>query len=139
MVDAHKKLEKRYEVSTDKLKETEIKYSALIEALLTGVYMCEGEKIVFVNNQFGEMFGYEKDELLNMNMMDLIHPDDRKNFQTFCNIPDTHESVEDEFEIRGVRKNGEIIYLSGRNTVIDFNGKMGILGNVANITRKENG
>jgi len=137
LVDAHKKLAKRYEVSTEKLKETEIKYSTLIEALLTGVYMCEGEKIIFINKQFAEMFGYEREELLKMNMIDLIHPDDRKNFQTVCKIPTPIKAIDGEFELRGVRKNGETIYLSGRNTAIDYNKKFGILGNVTNITGKK--
>jgi len=137
LMKANKELAKRYRVSSDKLKETEIRYSALIEALLTGVYMCEGDKIVFVNNQFKKEFGYEKDELLNRNLSDLIHPDDRKNFQTFCAVPASAESVDNEFEIRGVRKNGEIIYLAGRNSVIKFNGKEGILGNVTDITRRK--
>jgi len=137
LLKAHKELAKRYKVSSDKLKETEIKYSALIEALLTGVYMCDGDRIVFINNQFGEMFGYEKDELLNMNFTSIIHPDDRRNFQNFCGIPLPGESDESEFEIRGIRKNGEIIYLSGRNSVVEFNGNKGILGNVSNITRRK--
>jgi PAS domain S-box-containing protein len=137
LIDAHTKLEKKYEISTERLKESEIKYGALVEALLTGVYMCEGEDIVFVNNQFAEMFGYSKDELLNMNMMNLIHPDDRKDFMTFCEISDPMEATEGEYEIRGIRKKGDIIYLSGRNTLIEFNGKRGILGNVSNITKRK--
>jgi PAS domain S-box-containing protein len=137
LIDAHTKLEKKYEISTERLKESEIKYDALVEALLTGVYMCKGAKIVFANNQFSEMFGYNKDELPNKNMMDLIHPDDREYFNTFCKIPDPKDSGEGEYEIRGIRKNGDIIYLAGRNRVLEFNGKESILGNVSNITMRK--
>ena len=137
LMKANKELAKRYRLSSDRLKESEIKYSALIEALLTGVYMCEGDRIVFVNNQFKEMLGYEKDELLNLNLSDLIHPDDREHFKTFCSIPASAEPDDNEFEIRGIRKNGEIIYLAGRNSVVKFDGKEGILGNVTNITSRK--
>jgi PAS domain S-box-containing protein len=137
LVEAHKKLEKRYEDSAEKLKETEVKYSALLEALLVGVYMCEANEIIFVNNQFAEMLGYTKDELLAMNLMDVIYPEDRANFITVCGMPAPGEYAEGEFEVRGVRKNGDIIYLSGRNTIIEFNDKKGFLGNITDITRRK--
>lgn len=134
---ANKKLGKKYKDSSRKLKESELKYSVLIDALLTGVYICEGEKIVFANKQFCKMFGYGKKELLDLDMLDLIHPDDRNEFNTFCNLPPPTGSMESAYEIRGVRKNGDIIYLSGRNTVIESNGRKAILGNVSNITSKK--
>jgi PAS domain S-box-containing protein len=137
LVEAHEKLAKRYEDSAERLKETEIKYSALLEALLVGVYMCESDDIIFVNNQFAEMFGYSKDELLNMNLMDIIFPEDRENFNLVCGLPTPGDPAEGEFEVRGVKKNGDIIYLSGRNTHIKFNDKEGFLGNITDITRRK--
>jgi len=137
LIAAHGELAQRYKVSSEKLKETEIKYSALLEALLVGVYMCVEDDVIFVNNQFGQIFGYDKEEILGMNMLELLHPEDRNQFQTVCNIPSPDGSAEGEFEIRGIRKDGDIIYLSGRNTSIEFNGRHGILGNVTNITRRK--
>ena len=137
LLEANIKLGERFKESSEKLKVAEIKYSALIEALLTGVYMCEGDKVVFTNNQFAEMFGYEKDELSNMNFMDLIHPDDRGIFRNSCRMEATGDYDESEFEIRGMRKSGEIIYLSGRNSLIELNDKEAILGNVTNISRRK--
>ncbi|MDH3327617.1 MAG: PAS domain S-box protein [Desulfobulbaceae bacterium] len=137
LLEAHKELEKRFEVSTEKLKESEIKYSSLVDALLTGVYMCVEEKIVFVNEQFVEMFGYSKDELLSMNMSDLIHPEDKGNVQSIFEIKASGDTFEEEYEIRGVRKYGDILYLSGRNTDIEFNGRPAVLGNIADITKRK--
>jgi PAS domain S-box-containing protein len=138
LLDAHAELEKRYEVSTEKLKESEIKYSTLVDALLTGIYMCDGEKIVFVNEQFITMFGYEKDELLGMNITELIHPEDRENVGFMHTFPESEDGSDDEYEIRGVRKDGEAIFLSGRKTAVKFNSGLAILGNVADVTiRKE--
>jgi PAS domain S-box-containing protein len=137
LVAAHAALEKRYEVSTEKLKESEVKYSALVEALLTGVYMCEDEKIVFVNKQFVDMFGYERDEILAMNITDLISPEDKDYLWSMCEITAPGDTVEGGYEIRGVRKNGDIIYLLGRSTVIEFNGRRAVLGNVADISKRK--
>lgn len=134
---ANQKLAKRFEASAEKLKETEIKYSALLDALLVGVYMCESDKIIFMNNQFCQMLGFRRHELHNLDIMNIIHPDDRKNFKTVCSLPAPVDSSEGDFEVRAVRKNGEMIYLSGKNTAIEFNGKKAILGNVTNISKRK--
>lgn len=135
--NAHAELEKRYAASTKRLQESEVRYSSLVEALLTGVYICVDNTIVFVNKQFAEMFGYTKEELLGRDMMDLIHPDDReKAHSIFRAFADDH--LEDsEYEVVGLRKDGDIIYLSGRNTPIDLDGQQATLGNIANISRRK--
>jgi signal transduction histidine kinase len=69
--------------------------------------------------------------------MDIIYPEDRANFITVCGMPAPGEYAEGEFEVRGVKKNGDIIYLSGRNTIIEFNDKKGFLGNITDITRRK--
>ncbi|MDW7773919.1 MAG: PAS domain S-box protein [Desulfobulbaceae bacterium] len=136
LLEAHEKLEKRYVASSEKLKESEVKYSSLVEALLTGVYMCEDGKVIFVNRQFVEMFGYRKDELLGMNFSDLFHPEDLEN-GLICGITPSGETIEGGYEIRGIRKNGDVMYLLGRNTAVEFNGRRAILGNIADITRRK--
>jgi len=135
--DANTELEQRYEISSERLKASEIKYSSLVEALLTGVYMCIETKIVFVNKQFAEMFGYTKDELRGMEMNDLIHPEDNEDAKSIFSISSSGETVDHEYEVRGVRKNGESIYLSGKNTAIEFQGQQAILGNIANISKRK--
>jgi len=137
LLEAHAELEKRYETSSEKLKESEIKYASLVDALLIGVYMCVDEKIIFVNRQFVKMFGYSKDELLGTNIQDLIHAEDRGGSWSICGMTPPDETAEGGYEIRGIKKNGDIIYLLGRNTVVDFKERQAILGNVADITKRK--
>ena len=137
LLEANKKLAKRYRISSEELKKSEVKYSLLVQALLTGVYICVGEKIVFVNNQFCEMFGYSEDELINSSMPDLIHPDERDSCQLMCATVTQADSDQGDYEIRGIRKNGEIIYLSGRTTFIDYKGQEAALGNIANVSARK--
>ena len=134
---AHQELEERYDVTTEKLKESEFKYSALVEALLTGVYMCSGDKLVFYNKQITKIFGYNKDELLNTKMRDLIHSEDRETFREMQKKTLSRKKEESEFEVRGVKKNGDIIYLLGRNTVIDYMGHKAILANITDISKRK--
>ena len=69
------------------------------------------KNIIEINQAGAEMLGYTVEELVNMNWMDLVHPDDReatrmesiehkKNYQTTIS------------ENRNIKKNGEYIWLS---------------------------
>jgi len=132
LLDAHTQLEKRYVSSTEKLKESEIKYASLVDNMLTGVHIIVDEKIVFVNRKFAKIFGYSnKEELLGMNITEFIYPDDLRNYETLY-----RENVDEEsgYEVRGIKKNGDIVYLLGRNTPVEFNGKQASLGIFSNIT-----
>ena len=48
------------------LLESEEKYSALVDNSLTGVFIHQDGKYVFVNDRFAEMHGYEPEEMLGM-------------------------------------------------------------------------
>lgn len=131
---AHKKLEERYAIKIESLKESEIRYSSLVQALLTGVFICIAGKIVFVNNQFSKMFGYENLELINRKIMELIHPGDREFFIKMIDTSAQTGIHEESYEIRGIRKNAGVVHLLGRSTIIELKDQVAILGNFLDIT-----
>ena len=45
------------------LRESEEKYSTLVENSLTGIYIDQDRKIVFANKRFAEIYGYSRDDL----------------------------------------------------------------------------
>ena len=59
------------------LRESEKNYSHLVESSLTGIYIDQDGKIVFANQRFAETYGYSRDELQGMDILSLVHPEDR--------------------------------------------------------------
>ncbi len=59
------------------LRESEEKYSTLVEDALIGVYINRDGKIDFANDKFAAIYGYPKDELVGMDSNLLVHPEDR--------------------------------------------------------------
>ncbi|MBM4145132.1 MAG: PAS domain S-box protein [Nitrospira sp.] len=59
------------------LRESEEKYKILTENSLTGIFIHQDGRFVFVNDKFTEMHGYEPEELLGKEHLTLIHPDER--------------------------------------------------------------
>jgi len=119
------------------LVESEKKYSQLVEASLTGIYISQDGKIAFANERFAAIFGYSRHELLGMDTLQLVHPDNRALVKTIRKKRLQGKDVPQEYEIRGLRKDGETIWVTRRNTLISYEGKKAVLGNVVDITDRK--
>ncbi len=119
------------------LRESEKKYSTLVENSLTGIYIDQDEKIVFANNRFAEIYGYPREELVGIETWRLVHPEDRALTNQMRARRLRGEEVPSEYEARGLTKEGETIWINRRNTRIEYNGRPAILGNIVDITEQK--
>jgi PAS domain S-box-containing protein len=109
-------------------------YTSVVESSLTGIYIIQGGRIVFGNKRFAEIYGYSREEVLGMDSLAFVHPEDRALIEDIRQKRMDGEEVPAEYEAKGLRKNGDLIYVQRRNTVIDYFGKAAILGNVLDVT-----
>ena len=121
----------------DALRDSEKKYSTLVENSLTGIYIDQDGKIAFANNRFGEIYGYSRDELIGMETWKLIHPGDRALTNEIRKKRLKGEKAPLEYEARGLTRNAETIWILRRNTRIEYKGRPAILGNIAEITKRK--
>ena len=76
------------------LKEERERFTSIFEQTAVGVaYVPRLGKFRMVNPKFREMFGYSREELLEMNVVDLIHPEERGRA----------EKARDDFLVSGAR------------------------------------
>ncbi|MBN1840692.1 MAG: PAS domain S-box protein [Deltaproteobacteria bacterium] len=132
MVDVSE--QKRTEMA---LRESEKKYSILVENSLTGIYIDQDEKIVFANNRFAEIYGYPMEELIGMDTWRLVHPEDRPLTNRTRARRLKGESVPSEYLARGMTKAGETIWIARRNVLIEYQGRPAILGNIVDISQQK--
>jgi PAS domain S-box-containing protein len=120
------------------LRDSERKYSTVIENSLTGIYIEQDGKIVFANNRCAEIYGFSKDDLLGMDAWRLVHPEDRPLAENIATRRLTGDrDVPSEYEIRSLRKDGEVVWIKRRNTRIEYQGTPAILGNIVEITHEK--
>ncbi|MFO7740322.1 MAG: PAS domain S-box protein, partial [Desulfatiglandaceae bacterium] len=118
------------------LQENEEMYKKLVENSLTGIYIDQGGKIVFSNDQFADICGYSREELIGMESRQLVHPEDRSLTDEIRTKRLRGEDAPSEYEARGLTKAGETIWVKRRNTDIEYKGKPAILGNVVDVTEQ---
>lgn len=118
------------------LKESENKYSSLVEDALIGVYIIKDGIIEFANDKFAAIYGYPKDELIGMQSLDLVHPEDRLLIKKMRAKRLQGEKVPSEYEIRGLKKNGETIWVMRSFSLINYKDGPAISGIVSDMTKR---
>jgi PAS domain S-box-containing protein len=116
------------------LQESENKYMTVVENSLTGIYIEQDGRILFVNNRFSEIHGYPREELIGIEASKLIHPDDRGFAADMAVRRLQGEDLPANYEIKGLTRQGDPIWIRRRNNRIEYQGRPAILGNVVEIT-----
>ena len=124
------------EHAEEALKESEQKYSTLVEDALIGVYIIKDGIIEFANDKFAAIYGYDKDELIGMRSLDLVYPEDRDQIREMRAKRLKGEKVPSEYEIRGLRKNGDTIWVMRSFSLINYKDGPAISGIVSDMTKR---
>lgn len=130
-----------YNGSGKELKDPEDRYGTFIENSVCGIYLVQNEKIIFANEAFASIHGYLKDDILGLDSLETVYPMDRHRAEDIRNKRLQGKETSTEYEIRGIKRNGDMIWLQQRNVLVERNGKPAILGYEVDITEykeKEN-
>ncbi|NOT51071.1 MAG: PAS domain S-box protein [Chitinophagaceae bacterium] len=119
------------------LTEAESKFRNLVEKSLVGVYILLGDRIAYVNPRFAEIFGYEQSEMINSFLTEmLVHPDDKERFNENVRKRFSGETDSVHYELRCLKKSGEVIEVEVFGSRIQYKGKPAVIGTLLDITER---
>jgi len=125
----------------EKLKESEEKFRTFAEQSFTGISIVQDDLFKYVNRTLAEIFGYKSDELLNLQQADfikLVHPEDRDLVSDQISKRQLGDlDVINNYQFRGIRKNGDIIWLDIFGKTINYEGRPASYGIIMDITEKK--
>jgi len=116
-------LEELVQKRTEKLLESETRYSVLVEEASDGVAILQDGKIVFVNKRGSEIIGYSRDELIGLPFMQIVDEKYRKITKERYERRLRGEKVPSTYEIELISKNGEHIPVELSAARIDYQGR----------------
>ena len=119
------------------LQESEEKYKTLTENSLTGIFIHQNGRFVFVNDKFAKMHGYKPGELLRKSHLLLVHPDERKTLKEYAFKRLRGKPVPQQYEIQRIKKDGKTMWCEMRANLVRYRGAPAIMGNVIDITERK--
>lgn len=119
------------------LKEAEAKFRSLVEQSIVGVYIMQGNKFAYANPRLHELTGYTEDDMINkLSILDVVYPEDRQIVTENIKRRLNGELESINYELRCLKKNGELFYAEVFGSVTQYLGKPAIIGTLIDITEK---
>lgn len=122
------------------LRESELKYSNLVEQSLIGVYLVQDDVFKYVNEKFCEIFGFSSEELINRKgILDLAVPESQEMIRKMIihRLYDKN-SLADNLTFHARTKNGDHLVLEAWAGIVQYQGQAAIEGILVDITEKYN-
>lgn len=108
----------------------------LLEESLTGVYLVRKNKIIYVNARVEEMFGYKREELLHMDPLELVHPEDRGLLGNETDNRLRGQKERAPYWVRGLRKDRSVFYYETQGSLIHYRGSPALIGTLLDVSSK---
>ncbi len=94
------------------LLERDRQYHNLVNKAKVGIAVDDiNGNIIYFNDTFAELYGYRRNEMDSAPFGNTIHPDDEEKVRKFHERHLRGDGKDDRYEMRGIRKDGAIIYL----------------------------
>jgi len=121
-----------------KLKISEKKYRALVENIQDGVFAIHDAKMLFVNKAFAEMTGYSEEELIGMDFLNLIAPEDIDMVADRYHRRQAGEDVPGEYEFSMLHKDKTTRIIVNMNVgLVHYKKSVASMGTVKDITERK--
>lgn len=109
-------------------------FKLLLEESLNGTYIIIDEKWAYVNSRFADIFGYRKQELIGKSVETLIYREDLTLIKHNLSLRLKGEVKGIQYKFRGVKNDGEIIFVEVLGNRYNMGSKIAILGTLIDIT-----
>jgi len=108
----------RHKLAQEALRESEEQFRCLSEATFEAVLITDRGKLVSVNHNFTTLFGYDGAEVIGMNTLDFVAPEDRTCVQEIMAL-----NSEQMYESLCLRKDGTTFPAEVRSKAIPYRGQ----------------
>ncbi len=116
------------------LKSSENKFKALVEQSLTGIYILNKERFIYVNKRFCGIFGYSEQEILALKPTDLFEIEDRKIVIHKIDKRFSGKLQSIQYTVKGKHKLGKLLWVQIHGSHINLNDDEVITGTLLDIS-----
>jgi PAS domain S-box-containing protein len=119
------------------LEQSERKFRVVTDTVPCAIYIHDGERLLYVNEAAVQLGGYSREELAEMSMFDLVHPDDRAMVKMRAAARLNGDEAPSRYEFRGIKKDGSVAWLDFAGSLVDYGGRRALLATAFDITERK--
>ncbi len=119
------------------LKESEEKYSTLVEQAKDGVGIAQDGVFKFVNKAMTDITGYSNEEILGMSFFDLVVPEHKDKIAQYSRQRLEGKDAPSLYESRILCKDGIVKYVESFGAAIRYKGRAANMGMIHDITERK--
>jgi two-component system, cell cycle sensor histidine kinase and response regulator CckA len=117
--------------------ESESKFRAVADTAASAIFILGAERLLYVNHWTEKITGYTRDELLNMDVWRIVHPDDASDLRERLRRRFSGQENRSSFEFRIMNRHGQSRWLEYSASPIGFEGQMAVLATAFDITDRK--
>jgi PAS domain S-box-containing protein len=119
------------------MRESEERFRAIAETIPATVFIYNSQHFAYVNPACEILTGYSRDELLNMDIWELVHPEMRDAARERIETRLRGEFITPRFDFKLVTKSGEVRWAYSTIAGITYKGKPSTLSVVVDFTERK--
>jgi PAS domain S-box-containing protein len=123
--------------AAEKLQESETLFRSLAETVSAAIYIYRGSKFIYVNPAAETITGYTHDELMEMQVWAILHPDFLRETKERAALREKGDDVPTHSETKILTKSGEARWLDLTPSLIRFQGQQAVLATAFDITERK--
>ncbi len=121
----------------NQLRESEERYRLLTQNSLTGIYIHQDGRFVYVNDRLAQILGYRTEELIGNPFWELVHPEDREVVTQRGMARSLGKQALAHYEFRALTKQGETRWLEIQAASVMSKGRFANMGNIIDVTERK--
>ncbi len=118
-------------------RESEAVFRSLAESVTAAIYIYRDSRYVYVNPATETISGYTHDELMEMEVWDIVHPDFRDSMKARAGLRIPGDEVSPRAEIKIHTKSGGTRWIDLTSSLIQFHGQPAVLATAFDITDRK--
>jgi two-component system, cell cycle sensor histidine kinase and response regulator CckA len=137
--EAEERVQERTEELTrlkESVEEDAEMFRALMETAPSAVFVYQGEKLRYANPATERISGFAREELLELDFWELVHPDYRELIRERGLARQRGEDVPGRYEFKIVRKDGETRWVDFTASLVRFRGGPAALATAFDVTEE---
>jgi PAS domain S-box-containing protein len=124
--------------AVEKIRQSEKRFRNLFEGSIQGILIHRNHKPLFVNEKWANIHGYSQEEVLAMDtVVQMISPKDQKRMVEYKKARLQGEDAPTDYEYQGVHKDGSLIWLDNRVSVVQWEEQEAIQTTIFDVTERK--